>query len=305
MHLLPQLPAPFAELLARQLCALSIEECRARRALDHSNRVFTPTGGTRITDAAYAALREALSSIAEKAGYPRDNAGARSQFDTETAIFLHREFKITENEASKPGVWNFLSCVALPDLVRWRWLTAGDTSIDRFFAGNRNTFERLWWRAHAYYDRTKEADPYWLVREIGEDESVGIMERTGLSGMRSFVVVVLKALLEVYETKPPVARSELMRDAMKRLRRVGGIVAIEALTDGEQLEVCRSMFRESIAALAPPIHRITAEPQPAKMTSKPATPSHRPSQSKGGVSTEELAWLESEMKRNQGRRTGR
>lgn len=291
MYLMPQLATPFAEMLSKQLCGLAVSECRQRRSLDNTNRVYTPTGGTRISDSDYSKLRDALSTIAENAGHPRDNANARGQFDIEVAVFLHREFKVTENEAAKQGVWNFLSCVALPDLVRWRFFSEEETTIDRFLAGQKNTFERLWWRAKAYFDETA-SDPYWLVREIGEDESVGMMERTALSGMRPFVLAALRALIECYEKKPPIARSELMRDAMKRFRRVGAVIALEGISPAELDQLCKSVFVESVAGMS---DKMKSPSNTKAVESKAARP-----KSSAGASLEDLAWLEAEMKRNQG-----
>ena len=266
------------------------------------NRIFSPTGGTRIGESEYQKIRDSLSIIAEKSGYPSDNAAARTKFDVESAIYLHQEFKVSDNEAAKPGVWNFLACVALPDLVRWRWPADGDTSLDRFLAGNRNSFQRLWWRAKAYYD-AKAEDPYWLVREIGEDESVGIMERTALSGTRIFVVAVLKSLLASYENKPPISRSELMRDAMKRFRRLGGIIAFETLTEGELSELCLAVFKES-TGFAEAENRSPHEKQvqPVVVGRESNFESKDKTNSSNQASREDLAWLEAEMKQNQGRK---
>lgn len=299
MYLMPQLPTPFAEMLARQLWGLGLGECRKRRSLDHINRVYSPTGGTRIADPDYARLRDELSAVAEKAGYPQDNSAARTRFDLEAAILLHKEFKVTENEAAKQGVWNFLCCVALPDLVRWRFLSNDETPIERFLAGQKNTFGRLWWRANAYYDVNAD-DPYWLVKEIGEDESVGMMERTALSGMRPFVVAALRALIECYRTKPPISRSELMRDAMKRFRRLGGVVALETLQESELGQLCKSVFIESTGSPKP--HSDSREKDKQASTRQAPTKPQPANQSPGsGVSVEELAWLEAEMRRNQGK----
>jgi hypothetical protein len=298
MYLLPQLPTPFAEALANQLCELSVEQCRQHRRLEDNNQIFTPTGGTRIPDANYAALRDGLAAVAEKAGYPKDSAAAREQFDVEAALLLYERFQITDNEASRDGIWNFLCCVALPDLVRWRW-AASELPTERYLGGVRNTFQRLWWRAKAYYD-AGAPDPHWLLREIGEDESVGIMERTGLSGTRPFAVAVLKALIECHRNSPVMARSELMREAMKRFRRLGAVLALEALSPNELQELCTSVFRDTIG-------------QPKTMTAKTATAAKQPdarpappqkpeTSTPHALSPDDLAWLEADIKRNQGRR---
>ncbi len=296
MYLIPQLPTPFAEMLAQQLCGLSVAECRQRRTLDHMNRIFSPTGGTRIGDPEYARLRDELAGLADGAGYPEDSAAARARFDIEAAIFLFHEFKITENEAAKQGGWNFLSCVALPDLVRWRFLSNNETPIERFLSGQKNTFERLWWRAKAYYDASA-SDPFWLVREIGEDESVGMMERTALSGMRPFVVTALRALVECYKSKPPVARSELMRDAMKRFRRLGGVVALESMSEIELTQLCQSVFMESVGGTKSSTSSASQE-KGKTSPAKTASPAKAPSPD-SGISSADLAWLEADIKRNQ------
>jgi hypothetical protein len=260
MYLLPQISTYIAESIAQQLCGLAVQTCRQHRAFSHTNQIYSPTGGTRISEQDYSKICEGLHNIAHTAGYPHAASSTKMNFDVNAAIFLDRDFRMTDNEASKPGIWNFLSCVALPDLVRWRFLTERDTPIERFVAGPKNTFQRLWWRVKAYRDPTAP-DPYWLVREIGEDESVGIMERTGLSGMRPFVVIVLQSLLECHKTNPSLARSELMRDAMKRFRRLGGILAIEHLEEANVRELCRSTFADSASSLTHPQKNTSARAQ--------------------------------------------
>jgi hypothetical protein len=117
----------------------------------------------------------------------------------------------------------------LPDLVRWRWLREEkEVPLTRFLAGPKNTFERLWWRAHAYFDPANEGDAYWLVREIGEDESVGMMERTLLSGIRPFVVAVLKGHLSPFAQIKPHSKSCSMLHSF-RMRPSPIIYALERI----------------------------------------------------------------------------
>lgn len=303
MNLMPQLSMPFAELLAQDLRGISIKECYQHRRTYHINRVYSSTGGTRISEDEYSRLCKGLSDIAEKCGYPDDSGSARMKFDIACAIFLHKEFKITDNEAAKSGMWNFLSCCALPDLVRWRWHSKEETAIERFLSGNRNSFERLWWRASAYHDGNAK-NPYWLVEEIGEDESVGIMERTTLSGVRSLVVILLRTLVQSHKLRPQIARSELMRDAMKRVHRVSGVVAIETLSETEISELCSRILVESMNTFSAtqnaksPLAEVNAS-----MKGKPAFNMYP---KRHDVATDqEISSLEYLLKRNQGKGSSR
>lgn len=297
MYLMPQLPTPFADALARQFCLLSVEDCRKRRTLESPNRVFTATGGTRIPDRVYTKFCGDLVAIADRSGYPNDNKSTRTTFDTEAAILLHREFRISENEAAKPGVWNFLTCVVAPDLVRWRFQTSDATPLDRFLAGQKHLLQRLWWRAKAYYDPANAADPYWLVREIGEDESVGMMERTTLSGIRPLVIAILRTLIETHRTSPGSARSELMRDAMKRFLRLGAVVAFESLNGDELRHLCRQVLNESVVALGSAKPKAGAKDSAAKRVV-------RPDKRQDDTTVGSLAALEASLKSNQLRRRG-
>ena len=248
MFLLPQLPMPYAEPLALEYCGLSVTECLRHRNLNHANLIFSPIGGSRISDADLKKLIDGISDLAISLGYPNGSPDIRFKFDVELAIFLETKIKISDNEASKPGIWNFLSCVALPDLVRWRFQGSEATPVNRFISGQKNMFERLWWRARAYYDETNEKDPYWLVREIREDESVGIMERTALSGIRPIVPIILKELIVAAKSSKILPRSEIMRDAMKRFLRLSSIIALESQGANAMRGISQSVFQETLAA---------------------------------------------------------
>ena len=117
---------------------------------EHPACEYTPTGGARATVAALGQLRIDLLVLARAAGYP--NPASQQQaadFDAEASIVLARQMRMAPAEAAKGGVWEFLSCALLPDIVRWRFGGTGNatTPIERFVAGRRNVFQRLWWRA--------------------------------------------------------------------------------------------------------------------------------------------------------------
>src|ERR1044071_6920388 len=99
---------------------MSIAEARAARGLDHPLKVFSPTGGSHFSERALEVLRDTLDEKARVHGYPRIRPTDWTGFDGEAAEHLHRTLRISANEASKPGPWQFLACVLMPDLVVWR-----------------------------------------------------------------------------------------------------------------------------------------------------------------------------------------
>lgn len=162
---------------------------------------------------------------------------------------LHTMMDITPSEASHQGVWRFISCILLPDIVRWRFPgSTGITTKERFLGGNRglrNTFGRVWWRAYTL----KQPDlpnPYLFLYLLGEDELVQIMERPNLSASPFLARQVCKSFLETLSQYPQISRSDLLRDTMKRLRRLLPIIAFDALDSGTLCILMNEIFRDAV-----------------------------------------------------------
>jgi hypothetical protein len=216
MLLYPQLPRPVAEHLARERGLLDREASQAATGVDHPELYYTATGGRRIEQQELIRLRESIVRCATTCGYPADaEEDARAVFDRDASIVLHGAMNISPNEASRPGVWEFITCVLLCDVVRWRFPGGADgTPSERFLAGRRNTFQRLWWRAFVLSD-PGVADPYCLIRLLGEDELVQIMERPFLAGTGPLARAVARQLLDVSAGHRSVSRRHLIREAQK------------------------------------------------------------------------------------------
>jgi hypothetical protein len=240
MILYPQIPHAVAQQLVDELRALPITDAQSRISADHADMYFTPTGGTRATKDDLMKLRGSLAEIAIQCGYPQHRHEA--EFDKPAAAVLHAQMKLSAAEASKPGIWEFLCCVLLCDLVRWRFSgDSGGTSAERFLASRRNTFQRLWWRAFVLQD-AENSDPYHLLGELGEDETVQIMERPFLAGSRELSRTVARELIAAAGRDPDISRRTLIRESQKRLRRLGAFVSFEAI-DQEQLKpLVRGIF---------------------------------------------------------------
>jgi hypothetical protein len=242
--------------MAAENSELSLEVLVERSDTQHRAAIFAPTGGSRVQPDQLLALQKAVRAAASLAGYPeRSTQVSRSKFDTETAGLLHKKMNVSPAEASSQGVWAFIACVLLPDVVRWRFPGGDATTQERFLGGVRgirNTYGRLWWRAHVL-QMPDSPDPLRLIRELGEDELVQITERPNLAGSMMTARLTAQTFLEIIPDLPQeISRSDLLRDAMKRLRRMLPLMTFDAL-DEDMLQIqLEEVFRESLRHLAPP-----------------------------------------------------
>src|SRR2546423_7701090 len=132
MLLYPRLPKAVADESARAYRTLSVEELQARSDIRHRAAIYAPTGGNRVEEHFLRELQRQMRDIARQSGYPEVLDG-RSIFDASSGQFLHEHMNITPAEAASQGVWMFMGCVLLPDIVRWRFPgDSGGTSRERF-----------------------------------------------------------------------------------------------------------------------------------------------------------------------------
>jgi len=151
------------------------------------------------------------------------------QFDkkiTEIALDL---FPMTPHEASSREVWSYITLRVLPEFASWRFPNrSSDPEWERFIGLERNTFRRLWWRAHMLGPE--------LAVLLQEDDLVQMFERTESIGsnkhlMQSLVRFTLQneeALRELGGKS-----SMIYTETAKSLRRSMAIVAYEAMTPSE------------------------------------------------------------------------
>jgi hypothetical protein len=250
----PRLPRLAAEALALDLGKRSIAELQKRATAQHDEATFSPTGGTRVTTAELEKLRKAIVDLARRDGFPAAVAdGKKQHFDAECAVLLHEQAGISASEASSMAIWSFLACILLPDVVRWRFpgtSSGSGTTEERFLGGSRglrNTFGRLWWRAELLRDKDS-TDEFAHVRALGEDELVQVTERPVIAGSRRVNVVICRAFREALKDKQ-IRRTDLLRDAMKRLRRLHPVVCLDALDDAALRDALRALMSDSATAL--------------------------------------------------------
>ncbi|CUI28457.1 hypothetical protein [Achromobacter xylosoxidans] len=262
MILFPQLPHHIALQIATAARSASVQSLAGTAAFEHPACEYTPTGGTRATAAALNKLRGDLLQIATTAGYPSPAAQQQAAaFDAEAALVLAEQMGIAPAEAAKGGVWEFLSCVLLPDIVRWRFggTGGGATPLERFVSGRRNVFQRLWWRAFHLAPRAVDSPLLpELLRALGEDELVQLMERPSLAGIEGLPGSIALGLLSASKAYSDLTRRQLIREAQKRFLRLSSFVSFESIASEEISHHVESVF-EQVAASLP---RQDSEPAP-------------------------------------------
>jgi Family of unknown function (DUF6339) len=251
MLLYPHLSPTIARRLAEELSARSIDSLHALSAISHPAAAYAPTGGNRVSAPYLREIDRCIRESADSCGYPSSIDDLRlRRFDASSGRILHEMMDISPSGASNPGVWAFMACVLWPDIVRWRFPGNEEgTSRERFIGGRRNTFGRAWWRAYILKQPVCD-HPYELLDLLGEDELVQITERPSLAGSPSLAKMVCRTFLDVTSGPSNTPRSRLLlRDAMKRLRRLLPMVSFDALDEQVLKSLIEEVFRASIKSL--------------------------------------------------------
>ena len=247
MRLYPKLPLAVAHEIATMAALAPIRSLEAGSAVDHPAAVYAPVGGARVHERDLEELQAGLRRCARDNGFPVEpSERARVAFDASAARLLTGLMDISADEAADPRLWAFVSCVIVPELVRWRFPGGpSGTSAERYLGqarGVRNTFGRLWWRSHLLRLQDGATDPLGL---LGEDELVQITERTTVAGSPRLAIQLADSFLEATDRYPAVSRSVLMRDAMKRIRRLDSFVDFDALETEVLVELIDDVFETS------------------------------------------------------------
>lgn len=254
MILFPLLPHHISLQLANVARSASVRSLAEVAVPEYSACEYTPTGGTRATVAALNKLRSDLLHLATTAGYPNPaNQLQAAAFDAEAALVLAQQMLMAPAEAAKGGVWEFLSCVLLADIVRWRFGGTGGavTPLERFLAGRRNVFQRLWWRAFHLAPRTTGAPQLSeILRALGEDELVQLMERPSLAGIEGLPSSIAVGLLAASQAYSDLTRRQLIREAQKRLLRLSTFVSFESIAPTEVAFHVERVFEQVAASLS-------------------------------------------------------
>lgn len=211
--------------------------------------VFIATGGDRISSDRLDGMRSHVVELAHSYGFPDDHRDL-GDFDIRLAEYLHRTLEIAPAEAASRDVWTFLSIVLLPDVAFWRF---PDANSDRVLSTDitRHVFGRLWWRAQLVHDPMSEK-PYGVLSILGEaDFDQVYARRTALGGSPRLVRQILLVWSELrsnLDSDGPPSRV-VLRDFLKRLRRLTPFVSYDSLDDDTLHEEIRLVMVETLNAL--------------------------------------------------------
>ncbi len=250
MHRYPQLLRPSARALISELSTLSVTDAAARASVEHRASVYSPLGNPRVPADSLGSFRQRMLTAARTHGYPDRHPKRSSVRDVDGALLAvtATSLAMSAHESTHPGVWEFLSCVLLPDIVIWRFGgESGGVSLDRFMAGRRNAIERLWRRQQFLGSRIGDSNDYSLIQVLSEDELVQIMERPRLVGHRELLRAVVSATVDS-QARDRFGR-DLLRDVQKRVLRATSIVCVEALSAQGVSDLASNLVRSSISAL--------------------------------------------------------
>lgn len=239
---------------ARQLLAdyseKSIPILADRASVESEKSYWYPTApsGQHATPEILKAFQSAMRDIAKEHGYPAvptEKDRARVQFDRDVVPQILAVTPLLPAEASQEAVWSFLSLVVVPDVAFWRWPNSRQKDdYERILGYPRNVFRRLWWRAYTFGTAADSVGHLLL-----EDEAVAILERTSIGGNR----VLARAIAEIHVRRFQAAgkRTDVLRDAMKRIRRLHGFVAFHCLTEHEVRTLVGDVFDQAQATVLP------------------------------------------------------
>lgn len=200
---------------------------------------FAASGGTRVESAPFAVGR-VLRETAEDHGFPgNESQRARADFDSAAAVILHELDALDSPESLRDDIWSFISVVAAPDVVAWRF---PDRNPERFKGGVRNAFQRLWVRSRALDRGVDHPDRWALLETITEDGLVQIFERPSLGGNHRLARAIAEGWAHTAASEGRAMMEGVMRRAVKLIRLRNEIQDVAALPSAELKEFIATAF---------------------------------------------------------------
>lgn len=244
----PRLATTEASQLLLEYTDLSVGALADRVNVSLESVSWYPTApiGNRVKVADLEKFRSTVVNIARTHGYPNvtgPKSGKRVAFDRDVVDVIYDLLALLPTEAAEEPVWNFLSLVVAPDVALWRWPNLKrDPLYERIIGRPRNAFRRLWWRSYILGPQSGS-----VAAKLHEDEAVAILERTLIGGNSELSRVIAGTHIARFAEREK--RTEVLRDAMKRIRRLHAFLAFHALTFDELTTVVDAAFDETEQAM--------------------------------------------------------
>ena len=167
-------------------------------------------------------------------------------FDKKVTECILEIFPMTPYEAACRDVWSYITLRVLPEYAHWRFPNeSNNPEWERYLGFERNTFRRLWWRAHML-----GAD---LAVLLQEDDLVQMFERTESIGSNKLLMqsIARFALEHEAEIRSLGGKSSaIYTETAKSLRRSMVIVGYEAMNESELDSYVRKHAIDAIDRIA-------------------------------------------------------
>ncbi|NSZ85240.1 DUF6339 family protein [Agrobacterium tumefaciens] len=205
---------------------------------------YAPSGGS-VGPELVDEIRRQMTAIASQHGYPaRASDKQKVGFDVAAAKWLAAHPHLSSPELLRDDTWAFLSCIALQELVIWRYSARQGA---RFSGGVRNTFQRLWIRGHTLDLGETAGNQRWhLLEGLSEDAMVQIFERASIASRAELSQAIAKGWLSTAERIGRTRMEDVMRRATKLLRLRNQIIDLTFLSSEDlDAEVGQAFARSS------------------------------------------------------------
>ena len=248
----PRLDRSRAQKLVGEYQLLTVCDLASYVDLDIAHAAFYPLSIERVSRGRLESTRKVILDVAIRHGFPAlQGKGGYVEFDQDVARLLVDLLEIVPSEAMTEDVWSFLSLKVMPDVTAWRFparLSDDGTQSatwKRWIGDPRNAYRRLWVRGYALGSE--------LAGVLGEDNYVAIFERPTIGGDPRVARRIASWMRDLNRSDERHGGSaqDIMRDAMKRLRRRYGTTALGALSDQQLDDVVNAVFLAAVEATMP------------------------------------------------------
>lgn len=189
--------------------------------VSHPRANPVPTGGSIASDVIIKSVRlKVMDDLAGWMTYETLPRTAVADFDRALGVSLHSHLHIVPSDAAHDETWNFIGLMVFPDVTVRRFSSMHD---DRMLGTERNALRRCWFRQEVLGSLMNGPS-----RPLGEDELVGLFERTALARNRN---LVRRLAARVLDYDGPIARSEWARQLYVRVTYTTGPRLLDVMSD--------------------------------------------------------------------------
>jgi hypothetical protein len=232
----PRLPLSFANKRMAEIKATKDQSgltgIKKLISFEHPRAAPVPTGGHAADRARIAVIRKVVTQALEAwRGQGEVSKSQVAAFDQALGRVLHQQLEIVPADAAHDETWNFLTLVVFPDVAVQRF---PDMHTDRMIGGQRNALRRTWFREEVIGDLLHSA-----TRPLGEDELVGLFERTAVARNHTLVRRLAVTVLAYEGT----GRSAWARELYKQVTFATGPRLLDSLSEDQLDNLIRAAAR--------------------------------------------------------------